>query len=185
MSWRVRQRANARRQLQKHGRWASTPKQPAANQPVADRTRQYTAIHERSVAMDISIITASIGSFVLSERVIKVSTSYTITDTRQHVFVAWFTRFDSFIKFSHLHVFAPLALSAVCCLFLPPPQSSLLSLILIILCCAHYHLLPTQQAKAWVLAVLGTVVAYDLTQTSEDPWSLRVYRGEEDDRRFT
>ena len=34
------------------------------------------------------------------------------------------------------------------------------------------------QAKAWVLAVLGTVVAYDLTQTSEDPWSLRVYRGE-------
>lgn len=34
-----------------------------------------------------------------------------------------------------------------------------------------------QQAKAWVLAVLGTVVAYDLTQTSEDPWSLRVYRG--------
>ena len=33
------------------------------------------------------------------------------------------------------------------------------------------------QAKAWVLAVLGTVVAYDLTQTSEDPWSLRVYRG--------
>jgi len=53
--------------------------------------------------MDISIITASIGSFVLSERVIK--------------------------------------------------------------------------AKAWILAVLGTVVAYDLTQTSEDPWSLRVYRG--------
>ena len=34
------------------------------------------------------------------------------------------------------------------------------------------------QAKAWILAVLGTVVAYDLTQTSEDPWSLRVYRGE-------
>ena len=28
-----------------------------------------------------------------------------------------------------------------------------------------------------MLAVLGTVVAYDLTQTSEDPWSLRVYRG--------
>jgi hypothetical protein len=34
------------------------------------------------------------------------------------------------------------------------------------------------KAKAWVLAVLGAVVAYDLTQTSEDPWSLRVYRGE-------
>ena len=31
-----------------------------------------------------------------------------------------------------------------------------------------------------MLAVLGTVVAYDLTQTSEDPWSLRVYRGEEE-----
>ena len=48
------------------------------------------------------------------------------------------------------------------------------------LCPLYYHLLPTQQAKAWVLAVLGTVVAYDLTQTSEDPWSLRVYRGEEE-----
>ena len=45
--------------------------------------------------------------------------------------------------------------------------------------CCNCHASPhaTHQAKAWVLAVLGTVVAYDLTQTSEDPWSLRVYRG--------
>ena len=93
---RRRRRATPLRPLHTHSN-------PRTVHAVTNNPQQPAKNNKRQSTMDISIITASIGSFVLSERVIK--------------------------------------------------------------------------AKAWILAMLGTVVTYDLTQTSEDPWSLRVYRG--------
>ena len=141
--------------------------------------------------MDISIITASIGSFVLSERVIKVSQlvgqscSRRAYHTVPNTTIVLFARFDFMLT----------SISMYMCCFAshpsPPTTRTAPSLsnpyAVSGLACRSVFVFPfdrrslhlyRNQAKASILAVLGTVVAYDLTQTSEDPWSLRVYRGE-------